>query len=59
MYEEPDKPKTKKTNREIELLPPVIEALIYRSKKNHNKTDYVSLDMNGNSLTPDPMREVV
>ncbi len=59
VYGENGRPKTKKSNREIDLLPPVIEALTDEGKRKHNKTDYVFLDISGNPLTPDHVREVI
>ena len=59
VYGENGRPKTKKSNREIDLLPPVIYALADQEKRKHKKIDYVFLDMSGNPLTPDHVREVI
>ncbi|MFC1840501.1 tyrosine-type recombinase/integrase [Thermodesulfobacteriota bacterium] len=53
VYGDKEKPKSKKSNREIDLLPPVIDALTDERKRKHKKNDYVFLDMNGNPLNPD------
>lgn len=52
-------PKTKKSNRDIDLLPPVIGALINQIQKKHKKSDYVFLDMHGNPLNTDHIRNVI
>ena len=52
-------PKTKKSNRDIDLLPPVIEALTEQKQQRRNKSGYVFLDMHGNPLNTDHMRNVI
>jgi integrase len=48
-------PKTKKSVRDIRMLPPVIEALRNQRKQTAGKSDYVFLNQYGNTLDPDPM----
>ena len=52
-------PKTKKSNRDIDLLPPVIEALTEQKQQRRNKSGYVFLDMHGNPLNTDHFRNVI
>jgi len=60
VYGEEGRTKTRKSNRDIDLLPPVIEALIEQAAgRKHKKSDYVFLDMHGNPLTTDHVREVI
>jgi integrase len=51
--------KTKKSNRDIDLLPPVMDALIKQKERQHGRSDYVFLDVHGKPLTTDHMREVI
>ena len=51
--------KTRKSNRDIDLLPPVMDALISQKERKHGKSDYVFLDVHGKPLTTDHMREVI
>jgi integrase len=51
--------KTKKSNRDIDLLPPVMDALMKEKERQHGKSDYVFLDVHGKPLTTDHMREVI
>jgi len=53
------RPKTKKSNREIDLLPPVIGALRRQIEKTDGRSEYVFLDLSGKPLTPDHVRKVV
>jgi integrase len=53
------RPKTMKSNREIDLLPPVIDALRREIADPHNKSEYVFLDLSGKPMTPDHVRNVV
>jgi len=53
------RPKTKKSNREIDLLPPVIDALRWQIRKMDGKSQYVFLDRSGKPLTPDHVRNVI
>jgi integrase len=53
------RPKTKKSNREIDLLPPVVDALRRQMQKTHGKSEYVFLDLSGKPLTPDHVRKVI
>jgi len=53
------RPKTMKSNREIDLLPPVIDALRRQIADPHNKSEYVFLDLSGKPMTPDHVRNVV
>lgn len=53
------KPKTKKSNREIDLLPPVVDALRQQLGKTNGKSEYVFLDLSGKPLTPDHVRKVI
>jgi integrase len=59
VYGEEGRTKTRKSNRDIDLLPPAIEALTDQYKRTGKKSDYVFLDLNGKPLTPDHMREVI
>ncbi len=51
--------KTRKSNRDIDLLPPVTDALTKQKEQRHGKSDYVFLDVHGNPLTTDHLREVI
>lgn len=51
--------KTRKSNRDIDLLPPVMDALIKQKEQQQGKSDYVFLDVHGNPLTTDHLREVI
>lgn len=58
VYGVEDRPKTTSSNRDVDLLPPVIEAL--EEQKNVTVgTDTVFLDRNGNPMTPDYVRAVI
>ena len=59
VYGEEGRTKTKKSNRDIDLLPPAIEALIDQGKQTGRKSGYVFLDIHGKPLTTDHMREVI
>ena len=59
VYGEEGRTKTKKSNRDIDLLPPVIEALIDQRERTGRKSGYVFLDIHGKPLTTDHMREVI
>jgi integrase len=53
------RPKTKKSVRDIDLLPPVVEALKDQREKASSKTLYVFLDNTGHPLNPDHVRNVI
>jgi integrase len=53
------RPKTKKSNRDIDLLPPVVEALEDQKRMTFGKSKYVFLDVSGKPLKPDHVREVI
>jgi integrase len=53
------RPKTKKSVRDVDLLPPVIEALRDQRRLTLGKSDYVFLDLSGNPLKPDHVRKVI
>ena len=59
VYGEEGRPKTKKSNRDIDLLPPVIEALEAQIRMNRWKSDYVFFDLSGKPMNPDHVREVI
>jgi len=59
VYGKEGRTKTRKSNRDIDLLPPAIEALIDQGNRTHKKSDYVFLDIHGKPLTTDHMREVI
>jgi integrase len=59
VYGEEGRTKTKKSNRDIDLLPPAREALIDQGQPAHKKSDYVFLDIHGKPLTTDHLREVI
>ena len=59
VYGEEGRPKTKKSNRDIDLLPPVIEALKRQTLKTPGNTGYVFLDLAQKPLRPDHVRKVV
>jgi len=59
VYGEEGRTKTKKSNRDIDLLPPAVDALTAQFKRTGKKFKYVFLDLNGNPLTTDHMREVI
>jgi integrase len=46
-------------NRDIDLLPSAIEALIDQRKRTGRKSGHVFLDLHGKPLTADHMREVI
>jgi integrase len=48
VYGKDGTPKTRKSNRVIDLLPPVIEVLEAQIQRNRRKSDYVFLDLSGN-----------
>ncbi len=56
--EEEGRPKTKKSNRDIDILPPVHEALL-NQKKLTGKGKYVFRDASGRLLTTDHARRVI
>ena len=58
VYGEEGRPKTKKSKREIDLLPEVIESLEYLLNK-RGDDEYVFRDEKGRLLTPDHVREVI
>lgn len=49
------RPKTKRSVRDIRMLPPVAEALEGQSKQTKGKSDYVFLNQYGRPLLPDSM----
>ena len=53
------RPKTKKSNRDIDLLPPVVEALESQKRITWRKSKNVFLDLSGKPLNPDHVREVI
>ena len=53
------RPKTRKSNRDIDLLPPVIEALVSQKQMTHGKSDYVFLDLSGRTMNTDHVRNVI
>lgn len=53
------RPKTKKSVRDIDLLPPVVEALRDQRRFTLGKSDHVFLDLTGKPLNPDHVREVI
>lgn len=53
------RPKTQKSNRDIDMLPPVVEALKRQIASSHGESPYVFLDLAGNPLTPDHVRKVI
>jgi integrase len=53
------RPKTKKSNRYIDLLPPVTAALKSQKKMTNGKSGHVFLDISGKELTPDHVRNVI
>jgi integrase len=59
VYGEEGRTKTKKSNRDIDLLPPAMEALIDQRKRTSRKSGYVFLDIHGKPLTTDHVREVI
>jgi integrase len=59
VYGEDGRTKTRKSNRDIDLLPPVIKAFVDQGKKKHNLSDYVFLDLDKKPLNTDHMREVI
>jgi len=59
VYGTEGRPKTKKSNRDIDLLPPVIEALENQKKATFGKSKYVFLDVSGKPLNPDHVRKVI
>ncbi|MFC1868602.1 tyrosine-type recombinase/integrase [Thermodesulfobacteriota bacterium] len=59
VYGEEGRPKTKKSNRDIDLLPPVVEALESQKRITCGKSESVFLDLSGKPLNPDHVREVI
>jgi integrase len=59
VYGAEGRPKTKKSNRYIDLLPPVIEALKSQKQMTNGKSRHVFLDISGKELTPDHVRNVI
>lgn len=59
VYGEEGRTKTKKSNRDVDLLPPVIEALVDQRDRTGRKSGYVFLDIHGKPLTTDHLREVI
>ena len=59
VYCEEGRTKTRKSNRDIDLLPPAMDALTAQGTRPHKKSDYVFLDIHGKPLTTDHMREVI
>jgi integrase len=53
------RPKTKKSNRDIDLLPPVMDALEAQKGITLGKSQYLFLDLSGKPMTPDHIRNVV
>jgi integrase len=53
------RPKTKKSNRDIDILPPVAEALERQLAKSDGKSPYLFLDLTGKPLKPDHVRKVI
>jgi integrase len=51
---EEGRPKTKKSVRDIKMLPPVMEALRDQRKQTMGKSEYVFLNQYGKPLDPDP-----
>jgi len=58
VYGEEGRTKTPKSKRDIQILPPVFDALVLQ-KKLKGKDKYVFRDREGNLMTPDHIREVV
>ena len=59
VYGEEGRPKTKKSVRDIDLLPPVVEALRDQKENARGKSLYVFLDNTGHPLNPDHVRKVI
>jgi integrase len=59
VYGEEGRTKTKKSNRDIDVLPPAMEALVDQKKRTGRKSGYVFLDIHGKPLTTDHVREVI
>ena len=53
------RPKTKKSNRDIDLLPPVVKALKDQQGITFGKSEYVFLNISGKPLNPDHVRNVI
>jgi integrase len=53
------RPKTRKSNRDIDLLPPVLEALERQKQMTCGKSDYVFLDLSGRTMNTDHVRNVI
>ncbi len=53
------RPKTKKSVRDIDLLPPVVKVLGDQKENARGKSLYVFLDNTGHPLNPDHVREVI
>jgi integrase len=58
VYGEEGRLKTKKSLRDIQILPPVFEALMLQNNLK-GRDEYVFRDRDGNLMTPDHIREVV
>jgi len=56
---EEGRPKTKKSVRDIKMLPPVVEALRDQRKSTMGKSEYVFLNQYGRPLLPDSMNQHV
>lgn len=51
---EEGRPKTKKSTRDIKILPPVKEALLNQRKETFGMSDYVFLNQYGKNIDPRP-----
>ncbi|MBW2076243.1 MAG: site-specific integrase [Deltaproteobacteria bacterium] len=56
---EEGRPKTKKSVRDITMLPPVVEALRDQRKSTMGKSEYVFLNQYGRPLLPDTVNEII
>jgi len=56
---EEGRPKTKRSVRDITMLPPVVEALRDQRKSTMGKSEYVFLNQYGRPLLPDTVNEVI
>ena len=59
VYGKEGKPKTRKSNRDIDLLPPFVAALENQKRITCGKSKWVFLDLSGKPLNPDHVREVI
>jgi integrase len=59
VYGKEGRTKTRKSNRDIDLLPPVLEALESQKRITWWKSKIVFLDLSGKPLNPDHVREVI